>query len=219
MSQSIIKSLFGDDPFFEDEYLLWPRRCSLAERFLQRREQVMDSLRANVEDRLISDLFQSLDELFSLPSTSTSSSMSSSMSSSTSSSTASSTSSSTSSAILSTTSSASRLTGPSVLSLNTHGFSPEDIAVTVSGRKLEVKVAKPSIRDSSAPAGFSRSVELPEHINPFTLTCTLGEDGFLNIRSDVKEAEPEEQDVPVRYRTSLDFPLSKDTTNTEEKNN
>lgn len=189
MTQSVMESLFGDDPFFEDAYLLWPRRRSLTERFLQRREQMMESFRADIGDRLINELFQSLDELFSSPS---------------------STSSSTSTA---------RLTGSTVFSLDTRGFCPEDIAVTVCGRKLEVKVAKPTDMDASAPAGFSRSVELPEHINPSTLTCTLGDDGFLKIESQVKEAESDEHDVPLRFRTSLDFPLNKDdASETEEKN-
>lgn len=194
MSQSIMESLFGDDPFFEDEYLLWPRRCSLAERFLRRREQMMENFRVDVGDRLISELFQSLDDLFSLPSSSTSSSTSASTS-------------------------AARLTGPGVFSLDTRGFSPEDIAVTVCGRKLEVKVAKPTESDSSAPAGFSRSVELPEHIDPSTLTCTLGDDGLLKIESQAKEAESDDKDAPVRFRTSLDFPLSKDSTNQPEEKN
>ncbi|XP_026772754.3 heat shock protein beta-9 [Pangasianodon hypophthalmus] len=202
MTQSIMESLFGDDPFFEDAYVLWPRRCSLTERFLRHREQMMESFRADIGDRLINELFQSLDELFSSPSSSTSSATSSATSSSTSSST-----------------STARLTGPSIFSLDTHGFSPDDIAVTVCGRKLEVKVAKPTEGDSSGPAGFSRSVELPEHINPSTLTCTLGDDGFLKIESQVKEAESDEREVPMRFRTSLDFPLSKDNTSkTEEKN-
>lgn len=188
-----MESLFGDDPFFQDEYVLWPRRCSLAERFLRRREQMMESFRADVGDRLINELFQSLDELFSSPSSSTAAAMSS--------------------------TSPARLTGPSVFALDTRGFSPEDIAVTVCGRKLEVKVAKPSDSDSSCPAGFSRSVELPEHINPSTLTCTLGDDGFLKIESQIKEAESDERVVPVRFRTSLDFPLNKDSTNEAEEKN
>ncbi|KAF7697761.1 hypothetical protein HF521_004271 [Silurus meridionalis] len=191
-----MESLFGDDPFFEDVYTLWPRRCSVTERFLRRREQMMESFRADIGDRLISELFQNLDELFSSPSSSSTTSSSTSSSAST-----------------------ARLTGPSVFSLDTRGFSPEDIAVTVCGRKLEVKVAKQSEAGSSAPHGFSRSVELPEHVNPSTLTCTLGDDGFLNIESKAKEVEVDEPDVPVRFRTSLDFPLGKDTSSTEEKNN
>ncbi|KAK2829717.1 hypothetical protein Q7C36_017707 [Tachysurus vachellii] len=199
MSQSIMESLFGNDPFFEDEYLLWPRRCGLAERFLRSREQMMESLGVDVGDRLINNLFQSLDELFSLPPSSMSSSTSSSTSSS-----------------KSTSASTAGLAGPNVFSLDARGFSPEDIAVTVCGRKLEVKVSKPSGTGSSSAAGFSRSVELPEHINPSDLTCTLGDDGFLQIESEVKRAESDECEVPVRFRTSLDFPLSKDKT--EEKN-
>lgn len=187
MTQSIMESLFRDDPFFEDVYLLWPRRCSLTERFLRSREQMMESFRADIGDRLINELFQSLDELFSSPSSSTTSTA--------------------------------RLTGPSVFSLDTRGFSPEDITVTVCGRTLEVKVAKPAETDLSAPAGFSRSVELPEHINPSTLTCTLGDDGILKIESQVKEADSDQCAVPVRFRTSLDFPLNKDNTSeTEQKN-
>lgn len=205
MSQSIMESLFGDDLFFEDSCLLWPRRGGLTERFLRRREQMMESLRADVGDRLINELFQSLDELFSSPSSSTPSSTST-----------------------------AGLTGPSVFSLDARGFSPEDIGVTVRGRKLEVKVAKPGETDSSAPAGFSRSVELPDHVDPSTLTCTLGDDGFLKIESRVREAEADKNaaaaaaaapaaaaaaDAPVLFRTSLDFPLGKDSTSkTEEKN-
>lgn len=183
-----MESLFGDDPFFEDMYLLWPRRCSVTERFLQRREQMMESFRADIGDRLINNLFQSLDEIFSSPSSSSTST--------------------------------GRLTGPSIFSLDTRGFSPEDITVTVCGRALEVKVTKPKAEtDSSAPAGFSRSVELPEHIDPSTLTCTLGDDGILKIESQVKEADSEQHAVPVRFRTSLDFPLNKDdTSETEQKN-
>ncbi|TSQ23967.1 Alpha-crystallin B chain [Bagarius yarrelli] len=196
MSQSIIEKLFGDESFFEDEYLLWPRRCSLAERFLRRREQMMENFRADVGDQLINDLFQNIDELFSLPSSTTASSTTSS--------------SSTSS------SSTARLTGRSVFSLDVRGFSPEDISVTVCGRKLEVKVAKPNDTDS---AGRSRSVEIPKDIDPSTLTCTLGDDGFLNIQSEVKEVESKDSTVPVRFRTSLDFPLSNDKTKTAEEKN
>ncbi|XP_076853619.1 heat shock protein beta-9 [Brachyhypopomus gauderio] len=205
MSQSAIESLFKEDPFFDDDtYLLWPRgRTALdgfREHFLHRRAQLLESFRADVRDRLTRELceglsgslLQNLDNLCPL--------------------------------------SSSRPTGPTTqkvpdralaVTLDTQGFSPEDITVTVSGRRLEMMATKGTDVDSRngtdpEPAGFVQSVELPEHIDPAKLTCTRGEDGLLCIQSETKQTPSEERLIPIRFRTCLNFPLSKDTHKMEE---
>ncbi|XP_026873668.1 heat shock protein beta-9 [Electrophorus electricus] len=201
MSQSAIESLFGEDPFFEDAtYLLWPRSSSaldsFREHFLHRRAQLLENFRTDVRDSLTRELcegfpgslLRGLDGLCPL--------------------------------------SLSSVTGPSTertcdravaVTLDTQGFSPEDITVTVSGRRLEVMAARSAEMDSCSstdakPAGFIQSVELPEHIDPAQLTCTQGEDGLLCIQLETKQSPSEERLIPIRFRTSLDFPLTKDNT-------
>lgn len=192
MTQSMIESLFGDDPFFEPTLLLWPRRSvsSLRENFLRRRSQLLDSFGTDVRrglfrqlsEGLHRDLFETLEGLCSP--------------------------------------SASRIRANQAQdrvlawTLDTQGFAPDEITVTVSGRKLEVTAAKPDSSSDSEPAGFVQSVDLPDHIDPTALTCTQEEDGLLRIESETKQDPPEERIVPIRFRTSLDFPLTRQ--NTEE---
>ncbi|XP_072550307.1 heat shock protein beta-9 [Salminus brasiliensis] len=199
MSQSAIESLFGDDSFFEPTFLLWPRRStaqtSFREHFLRRRAQLMESFQSDIRDDLFReltdglhrDLFQTLEGLCSAP--------------------------------------ASRISANQAQdktlawTLDTQGFSPEEISVTVSGRRLEVMAAKGNTQTAasgdsaeSKPTGFVQSVALPDHVDPTMLTCTQGEDGLLRIESETKQDPPEERTVPVRFRTSLDFPLTRDDT-------
>ncbi|XP_062841050.1 heat shock protein beta-9 [Trichomycterus rosablanca] len=237
-TQSIMESLFGDDPFFQDDWLLWERRGALTERFLQRRAELLESF--NI-DGLMKDLLQGLNDISSSSSSSYSSSSSSKVvyptkpdSSSTDSGTegvmksvelpdhkdppaltstqedddllrnvqslddlfipASSPSSSTSSPSSS---------ACNIFFMDASGASPEDITVTLSGRKLEINVAKPTAPDV-------KSVELPDHVHPSTLTCTLGDDGFLRIQTEKDETSKEEQLIPIRFRASLDFTMNKD---------
>ncbi|KAI4901098.1 hypothetical protein NFI96_001415 [Prochilodus magdalenae] len=200
MAQSLIESLFGDDPFFEPTYLLWPRRstpvASLREHFQQRRAQLMENFRTDIReglfreltDGLHGDLFETLESLCS-PSTSR----------------------------ISTSQSQDRTLA---WTLDTQGFSPEEITVTVAGRKLEVMAAKASTQTDSPsepkPAGFIQSVDLPDHIDPTALTCTQAEDGLLRIEAETKQDPSEERTVPIRFRTSLDFPLTRDNTSKTE---
>ncbi|KAL0197690.1 hypothetical protein M9458_006230, partial [Cirrhinus mrigala] len=115
------------------------------------------------------------------------------------------------------------------LTLDTQGFSPEDVTVTVSGRRLEVMAGKQAQTDAASsstgttqaaeaqPQGFVQTVQLPDHLDPASLTCSLGEDGLLHIESpESKDESSEEQIIPIRFRTSLDFPINKDSTNKTE---
>ncbi|XP_016092038.1 heat shock protein 30-like [Sinocyclocheilus grahami] len=198
---SSAESLFMDDPFFANSHFLWPR-CSMAlssfkEDFFTRKAQIMQNLRNDIRDSLLNELtdefFQCLDgqssfsRLFSLINTEQNKRRDVS------------------------------------LTLDTRGFSPEDVTVTVSGRRLEVMAGKRAQTDASTsststahdaeaqPQGFVQAVQLPDHLDPTSLTCSLGEDGLLHIES------PESKDESsVRFRTSLDFPINKDSTNKME---
>ncbi|XP_018934211.2 heat shock protein 30-like [Cyprinus carpio] len=201
---SSAESFFMDDPFFANSHFLWPR-CSMAlssfkEDFLHRKAQIMQNLRNEIRDSLLNELtdefFQCLDgqrsisRLFSLINTDQNKRRDVS------------------------------------LTLDTQGFSPEDVTVTLSGRCLEVMAGKRGQTDTSSsststthvaeaqPQGFVQAVQLPDHLDPTSLTCSLGEDGLLHIESpESKDESSEEHTIPLRFRTSLDFPINKDSTN------
>uniref|UniRef100_A0A8C1XQL9 Heat shock protein, alpha-crystallin-related, 9 n=1 Tax=Cyprinus carpio TaxID=7962 RepID=A0A8C1XQL9_CYPCA len=195
---SSVESLFMDDPFFANSHFLWPR-CSVAlssfrEDFLHRKAQIMQNLRSEIRDSLLNELtdefFQCLDGQRSF------------------------------SRLFSTNSEQNKQRDVS-LTLDTQGFSPEDVTVTVSGRRLEVMAGKPSTSTThvaeAQPQGFVQAVQLPDHLDPTSLTCSLGEDGLLHIESpESKDESSEEHIIPIRFRTSLDFPINKDSTNKKE---
>ncbi|XP_062387149.1 heat shock protein beta-9 [Sardina pilchardus] len=262
MAMSTSESIFKDDPFFNEARFLLPMQRSsplssrlmpdvrsLREDFFSRRAQLVQSLRSEMRSSLLNELcdglpaglFQTLDAL-----------RSSSSSPSTSSSSPAPSSSSSSSPSPSPASPPTRVVSTAVqpigkqdsgpLVINTRGFSPEDIRVTVSGRQLEVMATKRAeAADSASTAsaagccmasaasarqqGFIQRVQLPEGVEPSDVTCSMGEDGLLRIEThhSRKEAleEPKEQEevkealvasaeeaAPVRYRTSLDFPIT-----------
>lgn len=201
---SSAESLFMDDPFFENSHFLWPRGSmvlsSFREDFLQRRAQIMQNLRNEIRDSLLSELseefFQSLDgqrtPAFSR--------------------------------LFSTNTDENKRRDVS-LTLDTQGFSPEDVTVTVSGRRLEVLAKKDASSSSTStahaaeaqPQGFVQAVQLPDHLDPTSLTCSLGEDGLLHIESpESKDESSEEHVIPIRFRTSLNFPINKESTNKME---
>uniref|UniRef100_A0A8C1A6X1 Heat shock protein, alpha-crystallin-related, 9 n=2 Tax=Cyprinus carpio TaxID=7962 RepID=A0A8C1A6X1_CYPCA len=203
---SSVENLFMDDPFFANSHFLWPRRSvalsSFREDFLHRRAQIMQNLRSEIRDSLLNELtdefFQCLDGQRSF------------------------------SRLFSTNSEQNKRRDVS-LTLDTQGFSPEDVTVTVSGRRLEVMAGKRAQADASSsststthvaeaqPQGFVQAVQLPDHLDPTSLTCSLGEDGLLHIESpESKDESSEEHIIPIRFRTSLDFPINKDSTNKKE---
>ncbi|KAA0705639.1 Heat shock protein 30 [Triplophysa tibetana] len=204
MSQSSNKNVFMDDPFFTHSHFLWPRRIlalsSFREDFLERRAQLIQSLRNEIRDGLLKDLsvdlhrefFKSLDDQCS-----------------------------------SSAETEQNNKRDQSLTLDTQGFSPEDVTVTISGGRMEVMGARQTDKEGSSSStstnadskaqGFVQGVELPDHLDPATLTCSLGEDGLLHIESqESKEQTPEEHVIPIRFRTSLNFPIRKDSTNKKE---
>ncbi|XP_073691590.1 heat shock protein beta-9 [Garra rufa] len=202
---SSAESLFMDDPFFANSHFLWPRRSvalsSFREDFLHRRAHIMQNLRNEIRDTLMNEL---TDEFFQLLDGQRPFSR-----------------------LFSTNTEQNKRRDVS-LTLDTQGFSPEDVTVTVSGGRLEVMAGKQAQTASSSssstthvaeaqPQGFVQSVQLPDHLDPTSLTCSLGEDGLLHIESpEAKDESTEEQIIPIRFRTSLDFPINKDSTNKKE---
>lgn len=120
-----------------------------------------------------------------------------------------------------------------LVTLDARGYAPHDITVKLEGRSLAVVAMKqagaeesqscssPSARASfcssaSSQMGFARRIELPTHLDLSGLSCSLMDDGQLRIHAPAaKQPIIEECQVPARYRTSLEFPISKD--DTEEK--
>lgn len=119
---------------------------------------------------------------------------------------------------------------PLALSLNAQGFNPEDITVKLDGRRLAVVAMKQAKAEeakstssatsscsfsssSSQQKGFVQKIDLPAHLDLTALTCSLGEDGQLRIEAPIAapqlEAPTEEQEVPLHFRTSLDVPIAK----------
>lgn len=269
MALSTSENIFKDDPFFSEASFLWPMQrspltsmlmqdvTSLKEDFFQRRAQLMQSLRSEVRSSLLNELCQGLPTgiVQTMEALRSSSASPSSASASSSSPASPCPSSSCSSPCPSPASPPARVISTAVqpigskdspLTINTRGFSPEDIRVTVSGRVLEVMATKQAeAADSSSMSspkgccataaasarqqGFIQRVQLPEGVEPSDITCNLGEDGLLRIethqrrkealmeakeeveekKEEVLVAASEEEPEPVRYRTSLDFPITK----------
>ncbi|XP_012691738.1 heat shock protein beta-9 [Clupea harengus] len=247
MALSTSESIFKDDPFFDQARFLWPTMqrsplmqpsrlmqdvSSQREDFFSRRAQLVQGLRSEMRSSLLgelceglhADLFQGLERLHS-----------------SSPSTASSSSSPTSPLKVVATTVQPNSSQDSALTIDTQGFSPDDIRVTVSGNKLEVMATKraeaadstsmsnttsrcSASAASSRQQGFIQRVELPAGVDPSDVTCSLGEDGMLRIethpkkkkmleeeqdKKEVAAASAEEETAPARYRTSLDFPITK----------
>ncbi|KAK7167818.1 hypothetical protein R3I94_002020 [Phoxinus phoxinus] len=202
---SSAESLFMDDPFFANSYFLWPRRStalsSFREDFLQRRAQIKQNLWNEIRDSLPNELGE---ELFQSLKGQRSSAFS---------------------RLFSTNTEQNKRRDVS-LTLDTQGFSPEDVTVTVSGSRLEVMASKRAEKEASSSSistshvaepqaqEFVQAVQLPDHLDPTSLTCSVGEDGLLHIESpESKDESSEERVIPIRFRTSLNFPINKDSTN------
>ncbi|XP_067285051.1 heat shock protein beta-9 [Pseudorasbora parva] len=202
---SSAENLFMDDPFFANSHFLWPRSSmalsSFREDFLQRRAHIKQNLRNEIRDSLLNELSE---ELFQSLNGQRSSAFS---------------------RLFSINTEQNKRRDVS-LTLDTQGFSPEDVTVTVSGRRLEVMASKQAEKDTPSsststtpvaeahPQGFVQAVQLPDHLDPTSLTCSLGEDGLLHIESpESTDESSEERVIPIRFRTSLNFPINKDSTN------
>ncbi|XP_060099036.1 heat shock protein beta-9 [Heteronotia binoei] len=101
----------------------------------------------------------------------------------------------------------SRREGPVRLSLDLAGFSPEDVAVQLDGRKLKVTAKRETKK--RAPDGccardyreVSREVLLPEDADLEAVACALNADGQLRIEAPrLPPTTPPERVVPIHIQ-------------------
>ncbi|KAM4534669.1 heat shock protein beta-9 [Fundulus diaphanus] len=124
-----------------------------------------------------------------------------------------------------------------LVTLDARGYAPGDITVKLEGRSLAVVAMKQagaeesqccSSSSSSSCASFSSSassqmgfmqrIDLPAHLDLSGLSCSLMDNGQLRIHAPVaKQPINDEDQVPIRYRTSLEFPVKNDNTEEEHK--
>lgn len=123
--------------------------------------------------------------------------------------------------------------GDLLVTLDARGYAPNDITVKLEGRSLAVVAMKqagaeesqscssPSscasfCSSASSQMGFARRIDLPAHLDLSGLSCSLMDNGQLRIHAPVaKQPITDERQVPIRFRTSLEFPISKESTEEE----
>ncbi|KAM3599515.1 uncharacterized protein V6R79_007219 [Siganus canaliculatus] len=95
------------------------------------------------------------------------------------------------------------------LTLNTQGFSPEELSVRQVGRKLRVsgKTEKKQEDQSGSYSyrlqEFRRDIDLPEGVDPEAVTCYLAPDGKLHIQA-AKAPAVEEAERELTIKSSLE---------------
>lgn len=118
-----------------------------------------------------------------------------------------------------------------LVTLDARGYAPSDITVKLEGRSLAVVAMKEAgaeesqscsssassasfCASASSQMGFVQRIDLPPHLDLSSLSCSLRDDGQLQIHAPVlkQPAVSEEKEVPVRFRSSLEFPITKDKT-------
>ncbi|XP_032442463.1 heat shock protein beta-9 [Xiphophorus hellerii] len=125
--------------------------------------------------------------------------------------------------------------GDLLVTLDARGYAPGDITVKLEGRSLAVVAMKQagaeesqSCSSSSSSSSFSSSasshmgfmqrIDLPAHLDLSGLSCSLMDGGQLRIHAPVaRQPISEEPQVPIRYRTSLEFPIKNEDTEQEHK--
>uniref|UniRef100_UPI0037E89992 heat shock protein beta-9 n=1 Tax=Semicossyphus pulcher TaxID=241346 RepID=UPI0037E89992 len=214
--QAALTSLFGDDPFFSQERLLWPLRhealSSLQPDFFNRRTKLADSLLRELHDGphllglsqlpLMSNTLARLSDGEQRRETSS-------------------------------TELQKENNDDLLVTLDARGYSPNDITVKLEGRSLAVVAMKQAgaeksqscssssscaafCSSASSKMGFVQKIDLPAHLDLSGLSCSLMDDGQLCIHAPVaKQQNSEESQVPNRFRTSLEFPITKDKTEEE----
>ncbi|XP_051245167.1 heat shock protein beta-9 [Dicentrarchus labrax] len=219
MSQhAALTSLFGDDSFFSQERLLWPLRhealSSLQQDFFNQRGKLADSLLRELHDEplllklrqlpfissTLARLSDGQEQQRETPSTE----------------------------LQKEAQQATENNGDLLVTLDARGYAPSDITVKLEGRSLAVVAMKQAGAEesqscssssscasfsssASSQIGFARKIDLPPHLDLAGLSCSLMDDGQLRIHAPVaKQPINEERQVPVRFRTSLEFPITKE---------
>ncbi|XP_034395856.1 heat shock protein beta-9 [Cyclopterus lumpus] len=223
MSQhAALSGLFGDDPFFSQDRLLWPLHhkalSSLQQDFFNKRTKVADSLLGGIPDRphllkfsqfpLISSTLMRLSDAKERETPSTELHKEAQL--------------------------ATANNSDLLVTLDARGYAPNDITVKLEGRSLAVVAMKQAgaeesqscasssssasfCSSSSSQIGFVQKIDLPPHLDLTGLSCSLMDDGQLRIHAPVAKRPISEEQEPVRFRTSLEFPISKDKTEAEQR--
>ncbi|XP_040012116.1 heat shock protein beta-9 [Xiphias gladius] len=224
MSQhAALTSLFGNDPFFSQERLLWPLHheslTSLQQEFFNRRAKLADGLLRGLHDGhpllrlgrlpLLSSTLAGLSDGKEQQRETPSKELQKEAQQTT------------------------ENNGDLLVTLDARGYAPNDITVKLEGRSLAVVAMKQAgaeesqscssssscasfCSSASSQTGFVQKIDLPAHLDLSGLSCSLMDDGQLRIHAPVaKQPSGEEQQVPIRFRTSLEFPISMDKTEEE----
>ncbi|XP_068194072.1 heat shock protein beta-9 [Antennarius striatus] len=227
MSQrTAFNSLFGDDPFFGQERLLWPLRrdalASLQQDFFTQRSNLVNSLLREFHDgphllklhRLplvappLARLSDGKEKQSQLPSMQ----------------------------LHKEAQQETESNGDLLVTLDARGYAPNDITVKLEGRSLAVVAVKQAgaeetqscssssscasfCSSASSRMGFAQKIDLPDHVDLSALSCSLMDDGQLRIQAPVaKQPITEERQLPIRFRSSLEFPICKDEEEEETTN-
>ena len=76
------------------------------------------------------------------------------------------------------------------VSFDVSQFRPEEINVRTEEGKIMVKAKHEEVGGGgSSTREFSRQIDIPRHVDPQKLTCTLSKDGILQVEADVAEEQ------------------------------
>ncbi|KAM9779634.1 heat shock protein beta-9 [Neosynchiropus ocellatus] len=120
--------------------------------------------------------------------------------------------------------------GNLLVTLDARGYAPSDITVKLKDRSIVVVAQKKAVAEESQSSssssssmsscsvascqmGFTRKIDLPQNLDLSALSCSLMDNGQLCISAPAAtQAKEEEHEVPTRFRSSLEFPISSDKT-------